>query len=401
MYDDVNSPYLTSYFLPLFEKVSLKINHELTIIRLNINDKQKYFMRTRKHITKLDTRVIDISIPSNFKVFWTAVICLRLVRYINAMTRESSNLITVYRSFVPGIVQYLMTFSKQRNRFSVFDTDGLPLSEKKQVNSQNNSRIKMFIAEKIQGLSVRNADAVLTRSSETINFLRLRYKVPQNNEFIQLVNGREVDLFNPSDPKEREKTRLEIGVEGNSPILLFTGSIGEQYMFDDFQNLARHFVAEYPKCKVLVATFSSTPYALLRISALEEEIGAALVIKRLEPKEISKYIAASDLAISYRKKIESMKHVAPLKIREYFLCGVPVVYTDSTGDSIKFPNEISKLFAPDVTEPEDIIQWYKNNIESDREIARINCRNFGIENFSLDLDVKLLVELFSRQVNSK
>jgi hypothetical protein len=401
MYDDVNSPYLNSYFLPLYEKVSQKINYQLTVIRLNINDKQKYFIKTRNQITKSNTRVIDISIPSNFKFFWTMVICLRLVRHINTMKRESSNLITVYRSFVPGIVQYLMTFSKQCNRYTVFDTDGLPLSEKKQVNLQNNSRIKMFVAEKIQELSVVNADAVLTRSAETIDFLRLRYKVPQNKEFIKLVNGREVDLFNPSDPNERDKTRLEIGVDKNSPILLFTGSIGEQYMFDDFQNLARHFVVDYPKSKILVATFSSTPYALLCISALEKEIGAALVIKRLEPKEISKYIAACDLAISYRKKIESMKHVAPLKIREYLLCGVPIVYTDSTGDSVKFPLEISMLFEPGVTEPEDIIQWYKNNVEPDREIARLNCRNFGIENFSLDIDVELLVELFSRQVNSK
>jgi hypothetical protein len=342
---------------------------------------------------------MDISIPNDFKFFWTLVSCLRVALHINKVGKKSNNIAVIYRSFVPAIVQYFLTYLRRDDLFAIFDTDGLPLDEKKQVNLRNISKIKILIAEKIQRIAIKNANAVLTRSTETIEYLKQTYETPIDTEFIKLINGREEDVFNTLDSDVREKYRLELGVADESPILLFTGSIGEQYMFDDFQKLAACFVTEYPKCKVLVATFSSTPYALLRLDALEKEIGDALVVKRLESKEIGKYVAACDLAISFRIQIESMKHVAPLKIREYLLCGVPIVYTDSTGDTVKYPKEISVLYEPGATEPEEIIQWYQTKVERNRELAGITCRNFGVDNFSINIDVDLLVKLFSRYLD--
>jgi hypothetical protein len=75
------------------------------------------------------------------------------------------------------------------------------------------------------------------------------------------------------------------------------------------------------------------------------------------------------------------------------------IHTDSTGGTVKYPKEVLMLYEPGVTDSQAFLQWFKTKIAPSREDARIACRNFGIENFSMNIDVDLLVKLLSRKID--
>lgn len=59
-----------------------------------------------------------------------------------------------------------------------------------------------------------------------------------------------------------------------------------------------------------------------------------------KPDEVMNYLRLSDIGFSLRVNSESMKHVKPLKNREYLFAGNPIIYTSNTGDQMRFPSKI-------------------------------------------------------------
>jgi glycosyltransferase involved in cell wall biosynthesis len=171
--------------------------------------------------------------------------------------------------------------------------------------------------------------------------------------------------------------REALGLEAGAPLAVYAGSVGPQYRFD----LIRAFAAELgrlrPDARLLV--LSGSP----QLAQAELPAGGALapVIVRSPPDEVPRYLAAADIGLAFRADAFSMQAVAPVKLGEYLLCGVPAVGNAAVGDT-QAAAEAGVFFA-DEAGPAAAARWLVEEILPRREEYRVRARAIGVERFSL------------------
>jgi glycosyltransferase involved in cell wall biosynthesis len=184
----------------------------------------------------------------------------------------------------------------------------------------------------VEAQSVREAGAVIVRSESAKGVLVSRAGPPVTEDrFVTVTNGRDERLFHPSSQAEREAVRAELGIAPDAPLLVYAGSVGPQYRFDQLAGLAEALLDRRPDSRLLVLTGS--PDAARAALASKRATGGATTIMRAPPDEVPRYLAAADIGAAFRTASFSTRAVAPVKLSECLLCGVPVVGTASIGDT--------------------------------------------------------------------
>lgn len=80
-----------------------------------------------------------------------------------------------------------------------------------------------------------------------------------------------------------------------------------------------------------------------------------------------------------------MQGVAPIKLGEYLLCGVPVAATAGIGDTDMLGAEAGFLLTRmDESELQAAASWFVNTVLPRREVMRTQCNRLGVSRFSLD-----------------
>ena len=91
-----------------------------------------------------------------------------------------------------------------------------------------------------------------------------------------------------------------------------------------------------------------------------------------------------------------MQGVAPIKLGEYLLCGVPVVATSEIGDTDSISSDVGFLVrCLDENELVDVANWFIDVVLERREEFRRECRDAGLEKFSLDASAKSYIDAIS------
>jgi glycosyltransferase involved in cell wall biosynthesis len=84
-----------------------------------------------------------------------------------------------------------------------------------------------------------------------------------------------------------------------------------------------------------------------------------------------------------------MGGVAPIKLGEYLLCGLPAVATAGVGDTADMTPDVAFLLDGDPSRAEAAaVDWFVGTVLPDREGFRARCRAFGAARFSLDACVE-------------
>ena len=92
-----------------------------------------------------------------------------------------------------------------------------------------------------------------------------------------------------------------------------------------------------------------------------------------------------------------MQAVAPIKVGEYLLCGLPVVATKGIGDTDVLGSEVAFLLEKmDATELECAAEWFCTNVFPARATYRDDCRSVGLQYFSLDASKAAYLSAFDR-----
>jgi glycosyltransferase involved in cell wall biosynthesis len=120
-------------------------------------------------------------------------------------------------------------------------------------------------------------------------------------------------------------------------------------------------------------------------AALQEEKPGALIM-RVQPKEVPQYLAASDVGLAYRSPIFSMQAVAPIKLSEYLLCGLPVIGTPGIGETQKLVE--AGLLMEERRGAEAAAHWLIDEVLADRETYRQRARSAGKAQFSLQRSIE-------------
>ena len=106
----------------------------------------------------------------------------------------------------------------------------------------------------------------------------------------------------------------------------------------------------------------------------------------VQPLDVPRYLACADIGTAFRDSSFSMKAVAPIKLAEYLLCGLPVVGTSDIGDTRDAI--LAGLFFDEAQGLDVAAEWFIDRVLPYRLEFRERARHIGITNFSLSRSVQ-------------
>ncbi|HEY0044945.1 MAG TPA: hypothetical protein VGB62_10395, partial [Allosphingosinicella sp.] len=175
----------------------------------------------------------------------------------------------------------------------------------------------------------------------------------------------------------RAAVRRELGIDPAAPLLVYAGSIGPKYLFAPVRDFARALGRVRPDARLLVLTGSPE----LAHAALGADAPLSPLVMNVPPRDVGRYLAAADLGLAFYQDRFSTQAIAPLKVAEYLLCGVPVLGTAAVGPTQAALD--AGMFLDESAGPEEAVRWLMEEILPHRESVRARARTVGTENFSL------------------
>jgi len=119
----------------------------------------------------------------------------------------------------------------------------------------------------------------------------------------------------------------------------------------------------------------------------EQDIGERVTVLSVAPDQVPKYLACSDLGLALRQPSFSMQAVAPIKLGEYLLCGLPVVATAEVGDTRGLDEQVAfLLYAMDEYELAEASTWFCEQLEQPERVRQY-ARKVGLHKFSLQASI--------------
>lgn len=250
---------------------------------------------------------------------------------LRRMTRVGSCDLLLARSIIPGAMALVALAGRRRSRRPafVYDADGLPADERADFGGWKHTGVRYRVFRAIERAAVLRADVVLTRTRSAVSILAER-SGRRRGDFLVVTNGRVAPEQSVFDDRSRSMVRQSLGVPQEAPLLVYAGSVGPQYLPDQMMAIASEVMSQNPGAHFAVFT---SPMNHERIKELATEFGVPnLVVRSLAPDEVATHLAAGDVGLALRSPTRSQAAVAPIKIAEYLLSGLPVVYTLGIGD---------------------------------------------------------------------
>jgi glycosyltransferase involved in cell wall biosynthesis len=271
----------------------------------------------------------------------------------------------------------------------VFDADGLPLDERVDFAGASPSGFAYRLQQDMESEAVRRAKVVLTRSKRATDVLLARAGAGTNpSKFHVVSNGRDSALFAPADDFSIETVREELDIPQEAPLLVYAGSLGAQYCLDGMLHFFTLVRAHRPDSYFLILT----PHLDIVDQTMSFLPELADFVKHLSvpTPSVPKYLASADLGLALRRPSFSMQAVAPIKLGEYLLCGVPVVATAGIGDTEEMLETDVAFLLGDCDSAAELTtaaHWFVDQVLVTPSAYRKRCRAFGVKHFSLDATV--------------
>jgi len=137
--------------------------------------------------------------------------------------------------------------------------------------------------------------------------------------------------------QQRARLRAELGLNDRFTFV-YSGSLDGWYLTEEMADFFAHVVRKQNNAHLLWLTTGSHE----RVRQLMSARGVGedhFSVRAVAPKEISSYLAAGDVGISFIKRCLSKLASSPTKNGEYLACGLPIVINSGIGDSDALVNE--------------------------------------------------------------
>lgn len=272
----------------------------------------------------------------------------------------------------------------------VYDSDGLSADEAIEFRRGWKSLVLYVPARTIEACLLLRANLVLTRSKMTKAVLQRRMPLARERHYVELNNGCNPEKYGHVSFKDRSKIRESLGLSVRDMVFVYLGSYGHQYEFEKMLSVFNKIeITGFDKKLHLFVLTHDIP----AVNQLVQRFGIQpdyCLIRNIEHDQTPFLLAAADFGFSLRQESFSMKHVKPLKTREYLFSGLSVIYSKYTGDADALPNDIG--FVLDGTEAPDFIALDKwiNQRMLDQEYFYNKSRQYALKNLSIDKDVAIL-----------
>lgn len=391
-WDGPQVSYLEGLFLPIFAQLQ-SAGLQFHVLQFTWGDPQGW-ARARSACERASVPYRSVSVwrrPIGLGSLLTALAGGRLIR---KLVRSWSIDVVMPRSNLPALATL---YALRKQAFPVvFDADGLPLDERVDFAGASASGFVYRLLRDVEAEIVRSSNVVLTRSSKAAEILLARAGAGTAPDKFKIVrNGRDSAKFAPSTPAERSGTRRDLGFDDGTPVLVYAGSLGEQYCVNEMLALFAAVKRRRADSKFLI--LSGSPEMARAALASKPSLAVDTSIRSVSSDDVPRYLACADLGLSLRRRSFSMQAVAPIKVGEYLLCGLPVIASKGIGDTNMLGSEVAFLLEKmDATSLERAAEWFCTNVIPVRATSIDNCRSVGLKYFSLDACKAAYLSAFDR-----
>ncbi|WP_349617555.1 glycosyltransferase [Azotobacter salinestris] len=379
-WDGPQVTYLESLFLPIFQRLSA-VGLHFHILQFTWGE-ETLIERRRQACRAAGLAYRAQRVRRRPRALGGLLTALEGARLIRRTIDEQRIDALMPRSTLPALASLLAL--RGRTLPMVFDADGLPLDERVEFAGQSPSSLVQRLLRDVEAQAVRRADRVLTRSQPAVEILLARAGPGTSPGKFQVVgNGRDTERFSPGDADSRQRMRERLGLAADAPLLVYAGSLGPQYCQEEMFRLFERILQRRADAHLLVLTGSpeSLQPTLERFAAL----APAVTCLSVPGEAVPGYLACADLGLALRRSSFSMRGVAPIKLGEYLLCGLPVLASPGIGDTDAIAARAGRLLAaPADAELERAARWFCDEVLVQREAWRERCRNLGLRHFSLE-----------------
>ncbi|WP_163381604.1 glycosyltransferase family 4 protein [Cyclobacterium sp. SYSU L10401] len=287
------------------------------------------------------------------------------------------------RATLPALMVNLLGGWLQNKGISiVFDADGLPIQERVDFAGLKPGSLQYRWLKNAETKMLARADKVLTRTNKAIQIHGQSLRENDPSRFYRISNGRDPGFFKP-DPEKRAALRKELGVAEDGLLWIYSGSLGPPYQPQDMLRLFWSYQQLHTASRFLFLVREGTDLKAEIPAYLEELVW----IKTVPFQSIPDYYSAGDLGISLRKPAPSLAGLAPIKVGEYLLSGLPVLLSDGIGDlSQELGGEAACFVYNDNTT--ELHAW----LSSLKPQSKAAARQVGMEKFGLDQSVNAYIQ---------
>jgi glycosyltransferase involved in cell wall biosynthesis len=373
--------YMESLFLPVLGRVRQE-GHSVDVVQFtwSANDAASIHRTSRSLGISYSTR----EVRRKPLVVGTAVTIAAGAAHLARYVREHKVDVLMPRSIIPLAMALLAKRSLPGVKL-FFDADGLMADERVDFAGWSRAGAPYRVLSYIEREGVRRADVVMVRTARAKELLIRRSGGRVDPERIHVIpNAKDQAVFQPGTEADRREVREGLGMDPGAPLLAYVGSVGPHYHPREMVALFSRLWTRRPDSKLLVLTGNRDRMdEALRGYDLPE---SSIVVDRVPPGEVPRYLAAADLGIAFRTPSFSQQAVSPIKVGEYLLCGVPVASTKGVGDlDAQLGTDVGRL-VDDLQDStlEGLVDWLLEDVLPRREIYRTACRSRGVDLFGLD-----------------
>lgn len=368
-WDGPQTSYLEGLFLPIFERLGV---HGRRIHVLQFTWAEADRVERIKNISEV------MGVPYRAVPVWrrarsagpfaSAVLGQR---HIRRAVRDWNIDTLMPRSLMPALATLAM--GPRSGLKLVFDADGFAADERVDFGELSSKSATYRAFRAVEAQTVRVADRVLVRTPSAIGVLCDRAKADRA-KFHVVGNGRDPTPFLGSPPRRTD----------NEFRLCYAGSLGAQYCLDQMIELAQCLRTHIPNFVFRAFTGDETNLDIaLDQSGVRDR--SWIEVSRLPAQEMPAALMQCDLALALRQPSFSTQGVAPIKIGEYMLAGLPVIGTEGVGPveplieaGVMFPlkNDVSQVWP-----------WVRDNVIPHQVALRRRAQELGQVHFSLEASV--------------
>lgn len=336
-WDGPQTSYMEGLFMPIFQEIAKQGDYQFHVVQFTWADAQK-IAHTKAAADQMGItytawpvlRKPNVSVGSLLTVLSSAG---KIKKYI----RENNIHIVMPRSTFPAMI---VNQIKNKNFKLILDADGLPIEERIDFAGLKKESFQYKLMKSAETKMLQSADAVITRSQKAIDIHTAHIGQSYRTKFSVVFNGRDKNVFD-YQLTLREKVRQKLGLK-DELLFVYAGSLGPQYCLTEMLEIFQAY-AEKREAKFLILT-GNTEFAEENIPS---ELKPHVILKSVPAEKVSFYLNGGDVAFGLRKPTFSMQGVAPIKLGEYLLCGLPVIASKGIGDTEKILENFEECYLYD------------------------------------------------------
>lgn len=374
-WDGPQTSYMEGLFMPIFNALAKKQAIKFHIIQFTWAGNEK-IAQIKQLAERLDIYYSNYEIIRKPHPLIGAVVSVwKGKRYLQQYIKDHDIDIVMPRSTFPAI---MVNGIKLGNAKLIFDADGLPLEERVDFSGLSKKSLQYKRLKKQETIMLKKADGVITRSAKAIDIHIDRIGQAHKNKFAVVFNGRDEDVFKP-DESLRARKRKELQILENETAFIYCGSLGAQYGWEDMLDIFETYAKNNPAKWVIIT--GNQAYAIDRIPFhLKEKV----IVISLPFAQVHEYLNIADVAFAIRQPSFSMQGVAPIKIGEYMLTGIPTIASQGIGDTGEILKYIQGGFIynhpANTIQTQALMTW----LDSVNSIDRAQIREQALSYFSIE-----------------